>query len=187
MKTALVLITLSLTFASTSFASESISLTIKTHEILTLKKVSKSRFEKISDAATGLAKLDFNSGSLSKNLMSQEVNETDTTSQVSYEVTGKNILKIVDSKEAINKEVQADINKSFFGNIKSIKISSETMQSLYAASMKKSGLDVLKNLRFIGGGAALTSSIVTSDMDCKADGDLLVCEQDATLSLGIEK
>ncbi len=187
MKTALILITLSVSFANVSNASEAINLTVKTHETLKLKKVSKDRFEKISDAATGIVQLDYINGATSKNLMSKEINESDTTTVISYEVTGKNILKIEDSKEAISQEVEAEISKSFFGTLKSIKISSETMQSLYSASIKKSGLDLLKNLKVLGAGASISSTVTSTDMDCKADGDLLTCEQDATLALVIEK
>ncbi len=185
MKTTFALVALSLSFVTTSFASESITFTMKTHETLTLKKVSKVRFEKISDNAVGSASLDYISGTQVKNLYYQDIDESDNSSPLTFEVKGKNLLKVEDSKERINKEVQADIKRSLFArNIKRIKIDSNTMQVLYADSMKKSGLSVLKKLRVLGGGA-LTSSLIFSDMNCNADGDLLVCEQDSTLLIGI--
>lgn len=182
MKTALAIF--ALTFSVSSFAGQSITLTMKTHETLNLKKVSKTRFEKISDGATGKITLDFINGSTVKNLVTQEVNESDNTSELAYEVTGKNILKVEDAKEGISKEVKAEINKSFLGKVKGIKIDAQVMQELYAASMKKSGLAALKNLRVFGRtGVGLSSTLDMSDMECKTDGDLMVCEQDATLTM----
>lgn len=184
MKTALAIFSLALSFSV--FAGESITLTIKTHETLNLKKVSKTRFEKISDSATGKLSMDYISGSQIKNLLTKDINESDNTSALAYEVTGKNILKVEDEKEGINKEIKAEIDKTLFGNIKGIKIDPQTMQSLYADSMKKSGLDVLKNLRVLGrSGGSFGSSLTMSDMDCKAEGDLMTCQQDATLTMQI--
>ena len=60
------------------------------------------------------------------------------------------------------------------------------MEALYSASMKKSGLDLLKNLMILSGGA-ITSSVITNDLNCLPDGDLLVCQQDATVMLGLDK
>ena len=184
MKLTFAVLALTLSLSSTVFAAEGLVLSIKTHEVLTLKKVSKTKFEKISQVATGTASFDHITAKGSKNLMSQAINEADDQNVVSLEVTGKNILRVTDAKEAINKEIPAVINTSLFGSIKKIKVTSATMQGLYAASMKKSGLDVFKKLRLFGG--ALTSSIISSDMDCEADGDLLICQQDATLVLAAE-
>lgn len=184
MKTALAIF--ALTLSVSSFAGESITLTIKTHETLNMKKTSKTRFEKISDSATGKLSMDFISGTQVKNILSKDINESDNTSSLAYEVTGKNILRVEDAKEAISKEIKAEIDKTIFGNIKGIKIDSQTMQELYADSMKRSGLDVLKNLRVLGrSGGSFGSTLVMSDMDCKADGDLMVCQQDATLTMQI--
>lgn len=181
MKTALAIFALTLSFSS--FASENITLTMKMHETLNMKKVSKTRFEKISDGVTGKMSVDYISGTTVKNLATRDINESDDTSALSYEVTGKNILKVDDAKENISKEVKAEIDKSLFGNIKGIKIDASTMEQLYAASMKKSGMDILKNYRIPGLGFG--SSIVLSDMNCKADADLLVCQQDTTLTMQI--
>jgi hypothetical protein len=181
MKTALAIFALTLSFST--FASENITLTMKMHETLNMKKVSKTRFEKISDAVTGVMKVDYISGTQIKNLATRDINESDNTSALSYEVTGKNILKVEDTKENINSEIKADIDKTLFGNIKGIKIEAATMEQLYAASMKKSGLDILKNYRIPGLGFG--SSIVMNDMNCKADEDLLVCQQDVTLTMQI--
>lgn len=186
MKKTLAVLALSLSFASVSLAAEtSIALTIKTHETLILRKVTKTSFSKISQNAVGSAKVNFISGSQVKELYSQEINETDNTSALTLEATGKNVLKVVDEKEQINQEVKAEIKKSLLGSIKTIKIDSATMQGLYAKSMKKSGLDVLKNLRIFGKGSALRSSLTTTDLNCSAEGDLLVCNQDATLLIEV--
>lgn len=182
MKTALAIF--ALTLSVSSFAGERITLTMKTHETLNLKKISKTRFEKISDSATGKVSLDFTSGTKVTNLGSQEINESDNTSVLTYEVTGKNILRVEDAKEGIDKEIKAKIEKSLFGNVKTIQIEAQTMQDLYSESMKKSGMAVLKNLKVFGRtGVGLTSTLDMSDMECKADGDVLVCEQDATLTM----
>lgn len=175
---------LAMTFTTTSFAAEGLILTVKAHEVLTLKKISKTKFEKISQVATGVASLDNVSARGTQNIMSQDINEADTNNYISLEVTGKNILRVVDQKEAINKEVQATISTSLFGAVKKIKVDSNVIYSLYAASMKKSGLDVLRGVRMFGG--LLSSSLTTSDMNCEADGDLLVCKQDSVLILGAQ-
>ena len=183
MKTTLAALPLLLTFSTSTFAAEGIVYTVKTHEVLTLKKVSKTKFEKISQVATGSAKLDYISANGSKNMMSQNINEA-SQEMVSLEVTGKNIVRIVDEKEAINKKIPATISTSLFGSVKKIKIDANTMQGLYAASMKEAGLDILGGFRLFGG--IFSSSITSTDLNCTADGDLLICQQDQTLLMVLE-
>lgn len=178
MKATLAALVLSLSFATTSFAAESVVYTIKGHEVLTLKKISKTKFDKISQVVTGSASLDYVSPRGSRNIMSQDINEAGLE-YVSLEITGKNILRVVDVKENINQEIPATINTSLFGSVKKISIDSKTMEGLYAASMKKAGLDTLRALKLFGG--AVQSTINTSSMECTPDGDLLICQQDQSL------
>lgn len=185
MKTSLIILAISLTFATTSFAEDNLTFTLKTHETLILKKITKNRFEKISDSATGTATLDLTLAGRTKNIMAKKVNESDNVSSLSFEVTGKNILRIEDDKERIDKEIQAEIKKSILGKVKSINIDSKTMEALYAASIQRSGLGFLKNLRALSG--ATRSTVTVGDMNCKAEDDLLICEQDANLLMAIGK
>lgn len=186
MKSTISAIAMALMLSTSAFGAEGLFLTIKTHEVLTLKKVTKTRFEKISQVATGTASLDVINARGTKNLMSQDINEADTQNAVTLEVTGKNILRVVDIKENIDQEVPATIGKSLFGTVKSITIDSQTMEGLYAASMKESGLDALRGLRVLAFGGLLSSKLNTTDMNCKADAELMVCTQDATLVMSVE-
>lgn len=183
MKATLAALFLSMTLTTGAFAADSVVYTIKAHEVLTLKKVSKTRYDKIAQVVTGNASLDYATASGPKNIMSQDINEA-SVDPVTLEITGKNVLRIVDVKENINQEVPATIATSLFGSVKKITVSSSTMDALYAASMKKAGLDTLRALKLFGG--AVKSSIVTSNMECLPDGDLLICQQDQTLLFSIK-
>jgi len=187
MKSTLAIIAISMTLAASSYASESISLSIKTEETTTFKKTAKNLFEKVISSAKGTASLDYNNGKSIKNLLSQDINETDDKNSVIIEVKGKNLIRVVDVKEDIDSEIQADINKTIFGNIKGISITSENMNTLYAKAIKRSGVDVLKKLRITGdNGAGITSDIVSSDFNCQTDEDLLNCKQNVSVVLSIK-
>lgn len=170
--------------STSAFASSSVKFDIKLHEVLTLKKVSTNRFEKISSASTGIAQLDVTNDGVTTNLMKQALNESDPSNAISMELTGKNIIRIIDQKENINQEIQADVSKSFFGNLKSITIKSKTLEALYAESLKNSGLDSLRGLN-ISGQLNLASDVTFSDEVCMPEGDLLICNQDSHLSINI--
>ncbi len=188
MKTTLAVMALALTLGTSAFAAESITLTIKTQETTTFKKISKNVFEKIISSAKGNARMDYTTEKGIQNIFSQDVNETDDKNSVMIEVKGSNIVRIVDAKENVDTEIQAEIKRSLFGSIKGLSVSSENMQAVYSSAIKKSGLDVLKNLKILGSsGAGLTSTIESSDMNCEADGELLNCKQDVTLVMGIRK
>ena len=187
MKSTLAILAISMTFAASTYASESVSLSIKTEETTTFKKTAKNLFEKVISSAKGTASLDYNNGKSIKNLLSQDINETDDKNSVIIEVKGKNLIRVVDVKEDIDSEIQADIDKTIFGNIKGLSITSENMNALYAKAIKRSGIDVLKKLRIAGeNGAGISSDIVTSDFNCQADGDLLNCKQNVSLTLSIK-
>lgn len=178
MKATLAALALSLSFATTAFAAEGVVYTVKGREVLTLRKISKTKFDKISQVVTGTASLDYVSAKGSKNIMSQDINEAGQE-HVSLEITGKNVLRVIDVKENINQEVPATISTSLFGSVKKISVDSKTMEGLYAESMKRAGLDTLRALKLFGG--AVQSTINTSSMECTPDGDLLICQQDQSL------
>lgn len=182
MKTTLAAIALALTFTVTASAAEGLVFTVKTHEVLTLRKISKTKFEKISQVATGVATFENVSGDRREVITSQDINEADTNNYISLEVTGKNIVRLVDQAEAINKEVPATISTSLFGSVKKININATIVHSLYANSIKKAGMNAFRNLRMFS--IFLSSSLTTTDMNCEADGDLLVCKQDSVLLVG---
>lgn len=181
MKSSLVVLSLVAFMSSSAFAA-SVKFDVQLHEILTLKKVSNTRFEKISDIATGTASLEMEINGEKKSLLKQALNESAPANNVAIEITGKNTVRIIDQKENINQEVQADINKSLFGGLKSITIKSETLQALYSESLKKSGLDILRGLNV---GNQFSSEVTFSDEICSRDGDLLVCIQDSHLEINI--
>lgn len=184
MKSSLIILSM-LTFISASFANDGLVLESKMHEVLTLKKISKTRFEKMSSVVTGAVNVEITAfGETFKS--SENLNNSDALNNFSIEVTGKNIIRIEDQKEKINQEIEADINKTLFGNIKAIKIDSKVHEGLYAESMKKAGLDILKKLQIANTkGTVLTSTIESGDVECIAEGDLLVCEQDALVAISL--
>ena len=52
-----------------------------------------------------------------------------------------------DEKEKINTEIEAAIETSLFGSVKSITIDSKTADALYAEAYKRTGIDILKNAK----------------------------------------
>lgn len=164
------------TLTSTAFAGDLV-LSISGHQEIVYKKIAKNKFEKISSTNVGMQSVDYVTNKGTKNLGKQEINVADSGQKESLEVTGKNIVKIVDVKEQIDTEVEANIDSSILGNVKAININSKVMESVYAESYKRAGLDELKNLNVLGG--AITSKINVSDLNCEADKDLLKCEQDS--------
>lgn len=181
MKSSLVVLSL-VTFVSSNSFATSVKFDIQLHEILTLKKVSNARFEKISDVATGIASLEMEANGVKKTLLRQALNESAPANNVAIEITGKNTVRIIDQKENINQEVQADIDKSLFGGLKTITIKSEILQTLYSEGLKKSGLDILRGLNV---GNQFSSDVTFSDEVCSRDGDLLVCTQDSRLEINV--
>ncbi len=171
-----------LTITSSAFAGELI-LSISGHQEVVYKKVSKKKFEKISSTNVGIQSVDYVTNKGSQNLGKQEINVEDSGLNESLEVTGKNIVRIIDEKENINQEVEADIEQSIFGNVKSINISNTTMESVYAEAYKKAGLNELKNLNILGG--AIKSKISLTDLNCVAEEDLLKCQQNSDFKFTI--
>lgn len=152
------------------------------HQEILLKKVSNKRFEKISVTSTGVEKIQRIRGNSVTTLSEKELNIADDSAHYALEATGKNIVKIEDEKELVNTEVEADIKTSLLGRVKEITISGKTIDSVYADSYKRTGIDVLKGLNL---GGAVKSNITTSDLKCIADGDLLKCEQDQELKFTV--
>jgi hypothetical protein len=151
--------------------------------VITLKKVSDKKFEKISEIVSGKAIFDLQINDVKKNLVTQDLSNSNANNDLSLEVTGKNVVKIEDSKAGISQEVQAEIDKSILGKIKAIKIDGKTMEALYATSLNESGLDVLKGLNVSSSDGEIKSTITTSDLSCLVNGDLLVCNQTQELNL----
>lgn len=176
------LVVLSLAFMSSSAFATSVKFNIQLHEILTFKKVSNARFEIISDVATGIASLEIETNGVKKTLLKQALNESAPANNVAIEITGKNMVRIIDQKENINQEVPADIDKSLFGGLKTITIKSETLQALYSESLKKTGLDILWGLNV---GNQFSSDVTFSDEVCTPDGHLLVCTHDSHLEINV--
>ena len=183
MKITLAALVLTLSLTTTAFAQNSVNLKIGAEEILTLKKIADNKYEKISDNVIGNISLSVDANGTKQTLVNQAINDSNARNDFTLELTGKNIVRVTDLKEAINQEVQANIQKTFFGKLKTISIDSKTMEALYAASLQKAGIDVLKNLNINQGAGTLTSKINSSSLECNADGDLLVCNQTQELDL----
>lgn len=170
-------------FSLSSVAMADIIYTINAHQEIVLKKVSKKRFEKISSVNTGVEKMVVTLGNKVINQAEQEINIADDKNKFALEVTGKNILKVEDEKEKINTEIEAAIETSLFGSVKSITIDSKTADALYAEAYKRTGVDILKNANY---GNVIKSKINSSNIECVAEGDLLKCDQDQELKFTIE-
>jgi hypothetical protein len=186
MKTSLAVLALALTFTTNVFAENSANLNLKAQEIITLKKLDNNRFGKISAQVKGDMTLTITINGNTRTA-TQDLSESNGSSDLLIEVTGKNIVRLIDSKAGIDQEVQADINKSLLGRVKTISIDSKTMEALYSDSLKKSGLEELQGIRFIGNSGAISSKITTSAMECESEKDLLICTQSQELDLTITK
>ncbi len=181
MKKLLILAVLTLTFATSAFATQSLELTLKAEGKLTLKKMSDTMFVKISENVTGNLVVIFNADGKANQLIDQALNTNNTNKDLSFEITGKNILRVIDQKEKIDQEVQSTINRSSVGELKHIEISSDKMAALYAESFKKAGLDTLSNLNINIDNSRVESKIKSSALSCAVDGDLLICTQSQEL------
>ncbi len=180
MKSALIFSSLLLVISTSAMAD--IVYTVDAHQQTVLKKISKKRFEKITQSTTGMEKVLITLGKQKISESEKELNLSDDQSKLAIEVTGKNIIRIEDVKENINKEVEAVVESSILGNVKSIEVSSKTMDSLYADVYKRMGIDELKNANYNG---IVKSKIETTNLSCVAEGDLLKCDQDMKMNFTI--
>lgn len=182
MKKLLGFLLLSALVSINAYADERI-ITQKTEQILVLKKLTKTKFEKISDGVEGVVIVETrNKRGLVKNNESI-ISEHDNQSYLSFEVTGKNILKIVDDKEQIIKEIPAQVKTTLFGgNVKEITIAGKELETLYSNSIKRAAAQFWRGAGFLGLlGLDVKSSIMSENMLCHADEDLLVCKQNMTM------
>jgi len=180
MKSTIIFTSLLLAFSTTAFAD--IVYTVEARQQTVLKKISKKRFEKITQSTIGTEKVLITLGKQKISESEKELSLSDDQSKLSMEVTGKNILRFEDEKEKINKEIEAQIESSLLGNVKSIAINSKTMDTLYADVYKRMGIDELKNANYNG---IVKSKIETTDLICLAEGDLLKCDQDLRMNFTI--
>ncbi len=165
-----------LTFISISTSSMAgLVYSIEGSQEITLKRISNKRFEKIAVVNNGTEKLMLGS----KILGESTISIPDDGKKFALEATGKNIVRVEDESENINQEIEASIESSLFGKVKSIKISGENTEVLYAKAYERTGLDVLKKLRLSG---IAKSDLAVSDLDCISAGDLLKCTQESVLT-----
>ncbi len=176
---------LMISFSFHSFANESISVTSKLHETTTLKKISSTRFEQVNSVVTGTVTIEAMAGDQNYSA-TQDINKKETTNTKFIEVSGKKSVRISNTLDRIDGIVDAEIKKSLLGHLKSIKVKASDYESLYAESMKKSGINLLKKLKISNlEGTSLSTSLNSSDFDCIASADLLVCQQDADITIEI--
>jgi hypothetical protein len=179
------LVLLVISFPIHSFANESLSVTSKLHETLTLKKVSTTRFEEISSVLTGTVTIEAISGDQNYTA-TQDINKKETSNSKFIEVSGKKSVRISNTIDHIDGIVDAEIKRSLLGRLKSIKVKASDYESLYSENMKKSGINLLKKLKISNlEGTSLSTSLNSSDFDCIASADLLVCQQDADITIEI--
>jgi hypothetical protein len=177
------LLFLSVLIISTNTYAKNFVYTLTDHQEIIFKKTSKTTFDKIASTDKGIKSLDIVSTNGTTNVFKHDMNIADNEPNENLEIIGKTKVKILDTKNQVNAVVNAQIDLTVFGNVKSIAISGKDLDEAYAEFYKKTGLDLLKDLKIIGG--HVTSKITSSTFACVADKDILTCSQDQELKFSI--
>ncbi len=148
------------------------------------KKIAKNDFLKTYSIGTGTANVIVSDdGEIMVNNTSS-INERDdkNSGQKRITVSGKHSIVLKDTEIAedgsqsnINVEIFADLNKSFTGNLKSLKVPKEELISIYKEELEKAGIDQLNGMKIDTDEFKLESDIQFNDMNCVVDSDLLTC------------
>lgn len=156
--------------------------TVELQQTTVLKKIDSYKFEKITRSTKEYQKSEkiINGKVVSKS--EKESDRIDDSGKITLEVTGKNLVKLIDEKEQVSEEVEAKISRSLFGKIKAIDIEGKNMDAIYAETYKRSGLDFLKKFKL---GSLASTEITTSQLSCVAESELLRCDQDQKLVITI--
>jgi hypothetical protein len=177
------LLFLSVFILSTNTYAKNFVYTLTDHQEIIFKKTSKTTFDKIASTDKGIKSLDIVTTNGSTNVFKRDMNIADNEPNENLEVLGKSSVKILDTKNQVNAVINAQVDLTIFGNVKSIVISGKDLDGAYAEVYKKTGLDLLKDLKIIGG--HVTSKITSSTFACVADKDILTCTQDQELKFSI--
>jgi hypothetical protein len=177
------LLFLSMFILSANTYAKNFVYTITDHQEIIFKKISKTTFDKIASTDKGIKSLDIVSTTGTKNVFKHDMNISDNEPNENLEVVGNSSVKILDTKNQVNALINAKIDLTVFGNVKSIAIEGKDLDVAYAEVYKKTGLDLLKDLKIIGG--HVTSKITSSTFTCVADKEILTCSQDQELKFSI--
>lgn len=94
-------------------------------------------------------------------------------------------VRLVDRDENIDQIIPAVVSKTFFGNLKGLKISKEALKVIYGESLRRNGLSLLSNLGLHIDGVSLETGFDFTDMDCIVDKKTkdLLCNQSAEITI----
>ncbi len=145
---------------------------------ITYKKVASNKFEKISVINSGKESLTAGS----KVLFENKLTIPDDNKLMSLEITKSGTVKFIDLSAGVDGEVEATVEKSFFGRIKSVSIDNEKYQFLYEKAIQQSGVGIIKKLNL---GNVAEVEYVNSSFECKeVEGkDLLKCEVESAFTI----
>ncbi|MCO4794508.1 MAG: hypothetical protein KC493_12380 [Bacteriovoracaceae bacterium] len=103
----------------------------------------------------------------------------------SIEVLNGDKVRLIDSEENIDQVVPAKVKKTMFGNLKTVKISKETLKLIYAEALERDGLTLLSSFGLETDEITLKTSFDFSDLVCALDKGTgnLDCDQSAALNI----
>lgn len=176
------LIVLAVLMTTSSMAMADLVYTIELQQATVFKKIDSNKFEKITRSTKEFQKSERIINGKVVSQSEKESDRLDDSGKITLEVTGKNLVKLIDEKEQVSEEVEAKITRSFFGKLKTIDIDGKNMDAIYAEAYKRSGLDLLKKLKL---GSLGSTEITTSELSCLVESELLRCDQDQKLVITI--
>ncbi len=168
----------SVAFALSMSAMAGVEYYITGKQEITYKKVASNKFEKISVIHSGKESLTAGS----KVLFENQLTIPDDNKLMSLEITKSGTVKFLDISAGVEGEVEAKIEKSFFGRVKSVTIDNEKYQFLYEKAIQQSGVGIIKKLNL---GNVAEVEYVNSSFECKevAGKDLLKCEVESAFTV----
>ncbi len=182
MKISLLSMVLALTFTTSTFAagSSTANLDLKIHNTITFKKNDKTdTFEKINE----VSKLD--TIVTSKKEVIFGFKKSVNNSKLTYTLD-RGLIRIQDENANIDKDVLVTIERSFFGRLKSFKISGEVLEETYAGTIKNTSLLAIKELDINKNNS---QSLLIGDQICTSErsSNIVTCDQNIALKISSNK
>ncbi len=170
MKSALAIF--ALTFSMGSFAAE---LQLNMHSTMTMKLIGKDTLEKINEVVIT------DTAFITRSGINRDTRKKVNSDKLTYKLE-KSVVRIQDAKNGLDTEAVAEINRSLFGNVKSITISGENLENAYFEDLSNKGIIALANLDKKGDER---KSLTIGDQTCIVDRskELATCEQDVSLKV----
>jgi hypothetical protein len=173
---------LAFTFATTAFAagSNSAELDLKIHNTITFKKNNKTdTFEKVNEVSKLYTIV------TSKKEVIFGSKKSENTSKLTYTLD-RGFIRIQDENANIDKDVLVSVERSFFGRLKSFKISGEVLEETYAGTVKNTSLLALKELDLNKNNS---QSLLVGDQICTSErsSSIVTCDQNITLKISSNK